>query len=43
MPDNWGYVVAAYGLGALALLGYWRYLVRRARAVNQGRRRRIRT
>jgi hypothetical protein len=33
MPANWGYVLAAYGLAALALLGYWRHLARRARAV----------
>ena len=41
MPDNWGYVGAAYGLTAAALIGYWRYLARRARdaARGQGRRR----
>jgi hypothetical protein len=33
MPDNWSYVVAAYGLAAVALLGYWRYLSARARAL----------
>jgi hypothetical protein len=33
MPANWGYVLAAYGVAALALLGYWRHLARRARAV----------
>ena len=32
MPDNWGYVLAAYGVAALALGWYWRGLVRRARA-----------
>ena len=32
MPDNWGYVLAAYGVAALALGWYWRALVRRARA-----------
>ena len=32
MPDNWGYVFAAYGIAAVALIGYWRRLVRRARA-----------
>ena len=26
MPDNWGYVFAAYGIAAAALLGYWRHL-----------------
>jgi hypothetical protein len=31
MPDNWGYVFSAYGLAAVALLGYWRRLTRRAR------------
>ncbi len=33
MPANWGYVLAAYGLAAVALLGYWRHLVRRSRAL----------
>ena len=32
MPDNWGYVAAAYGVAAAALLGYCAYLARRARA-----------
>ena len=31
MPDNWGFVLAAYGLAAVALGGYWRRLVRRHR------------
>ena len=31
MPDNWSFVVAAYGLAAVALAGYWRRLVRRER------------
>src|SRR6266446_3179171 len=31
MPDNWGYVFSAYGLAAVALLGYWRRLVGRAK------------
>ncbi len=31
MPDNWGFVIAAYGLAALVLGGYWRRLVRRER------------
>jgi heme exporter protein D len=30
MPDNWGYVAAAYALTAVMLAGYWRHLVRRA-------------
>ena len=29
MPDNWSYVVAAYGLTALVLGLYWRHLVRK--------------
>jgi hypothetical protein len=33
MPANWGYVLAAYGLAAVALLAYWRHLARRARAL----------
>jgi cytochrome oxidase assembly protein ShyY1 len=38
MPDHWGYVVAAYGLAAAAVVGYWRHLVRRARALAAARR-----
>jgi len=33
MPDHWSYVLAAYGLAAVALVGYWRYLCARARDV----------
>jgi len=33
MPDNWGFVLAAYGLAAVVLLAYWRRLVRRERAL----------
>ncbi|HJR02838.1 MAG TPA: hypothetical protein VKA83_14465 [Methylomirabilota bacterium] len=33
MPSNWGYVFAAYGIAAVALLSYWRHLARRARAL----------
>ena len=33
MPSNWGYVVAAYGIAAVALLTYWRHLARRTRAL----------
>ena len=29
MPSNWGYVFAAYGIAAVALLSYWRHLARR--------------
>lgn len=31
MPDNWSYVFAAYGVAAVAFIGYWRYLAARAR------------
>jgi len=31
MPDNWSFVVAAYGLAAIVLGAYWRHLVRRER------------
>jgi hypothetical protein len=31
MADNWGFVLAAYGLAAVVFGGYWRHLVRRAR------------
>lgn len=37
MPANWGYVIAAYGIAAIALLGYWRHLARRARALARPR------
>ena len=33
MASNWGYVFAAYGIAAVALLSYWRHLARRARAL----------
>lgn len=29
MPDHWGFVLAAYGITAMVLLGYWRHLMRR--------------
>ena len=38
VPDNWGYVFAAYGIAAAALIGYWRHLARRAREAAPGRR-----
>ena len=31
MADNWGFVLAAYGLAAVVLLVYWRFLARRER------------
>jgi len=31
MADNWGFVLAAYGLAAVVLLSYWRFLARRER------------
>ena len=33
MPANCSYVIAAYGIAAVALLGYWRRLARRTRAL----------
>jgi hypothetical protein len=44
MRDNWSFVVAAYGLAAVVLGGYWRQLVRRERRLSAeaGRRRRTR-
>lgn len=29
MPDHWGFVLAAYGIVAFVLFGYWRHLIRR--------------
>lgn len=43
MPDHWSYVLAAYGAAAVALIGYWRYLSARARALSRPRRRKGRT
>jgi len=37
MPANWGYVLAAYGIAAATLFGYWRRLVRRSRAAGARR------
>jgi len=34
MPDNWGFVAAAYVLTVLALGGYWRRLARRERELD---------
>jgi len=33
MPANWSYVIAAYGIAAVAFFGYWRHLARGARAL----------
>lgn len=33
MPDNWGFVAAAYAVTAGILTGYWRMLVRKERAL----------
>jgi hypothetical protein len=35
MPDNWGYVAAAYGLTAVAVLLYWRRLARKERELER--------
>jgi hypothetical protein len=35
MPDNCGFVLAAYGLAAVVLLGYWRVLVRREKELER--------
>jgi hypothetical protein len=35
-PDNAGYMVAAYMVAAMILVGYWWGLVRRARRVLRG-------
>ena len=34
MPDNWGFVVAAYGLAAVVLAAYWRFLFRREKELD---------
>ena len=41
MPDNWRSVFSAYGLAAVALLGYWHRLAGRAKSLaGRGERRR---
>ena len=35
MPDNWGFVLAAYALAAVVLVGYWRHLVRREKELRR--------
>ena len=37
MPDNWGFVAAAYGLTAVVLVVYWRRLARRERELDATR------
>lgn len=36
--DNWGFVLGAYGLAAVAIAGYWCRLVRRERLLGGSRR-----
>jgi hypothetical protein len=38
MADNWGFVLAAYGLAAVVLVVYWRGLVRREKALRARKR-----
>jgi hypothetical protein len=35
VPDNWGFVFAAYGIAAVVLTGYWRSLTRRTRELTR--------
>jgi len=35
MPDNWGFVAAAYGLTAAVLLWYWRRLAKQERELER--------
>jgi hypothetical protein len=37
MPDNWGFVAAAYAIAAGVLLGYWRRLRRLERELDGNR------
>jgi len=37
MPDNWGYVTAAYAFAAFLLGAYWRHLIRRASELDRTR------
>jgi hypothetical protein len=37
MPDNWGFVIAAYGLAAIVLIAYWRFLFRREKELDDAR------
>jgi hypothetical protein len=37
MPDNWGFVIGAYGLAAIVLIAYWRFLFRRERELDDAK------
>jgi hypothetical protein len=37
MPDNWGFVIAAYGLAAVVLVAYWRFLSRHEKLLDDAR------
>jgi hypothetical protein len=39
MPNHWGFVIAAYGLAAVVLGGYWRRLSRLERQLTARARR----
>ena len=41
MADHWGFVLAAYGLAAVVLLAYWRWLVARDRELQGAARSRV--
>ena len=34
MPDNWAFVIAAYGLATIVLAAYWRFLSRREKELD---------
>ncbi|HLC43387.1 MAG TPA: heme exporter protein CcmD [Methylomirabilota bacterium] len=38
MPDHWGYVLAAYGIALVVLVGYWRRLQRLSRGLRRSKR-----
>ncbi len=40
MPDHWNFVLAAYGIAALLLAGYWRHLLQRGQELRELKRRR---
>ena len=35
MPDNWGFVFAAYALAAAVLFAYWRRLARKEKELGR--------